>query len=220
MRVLAASSLTDAFNVVAAGFARDGAAGIEVHAGGSSALVSQLDAGIEADVLATADRATMQRAIDAGLIAGRTRVFATNHLEIAVAAGNPKRIATLADLARPGVLVSVAAADVPAGAYARQALASAGVELRAATEEANVRAVLTKVILGEVDAGIVYASDLASAAQGVEGVAIAAEHDVRASYHVAVVTRAGNPAGAARFIDALMSADGRAVLRRFGLGVP
>src|SRR2546429_2709389 len=127
---------------------------------GTQTLTSQLTQGAEADVFASADAAHMATLQNAGLIAGTSRVFAHNRLEIAVAKGNPKGIHSLADLARNGLVVVLADPSVPAGKYAQQALTNAGVTIRPASLELQVTAVLTKVSLGEADAGIVYVSDV------------------------------------------------------------
>ncbi|MGI8794738.1 MAG: molybdate ABC transporter substrate-binding protein [Acidimicrobiales bacterium] len=220
LTIMAASSLTDACNGTAAGFAGDTGIKVRVEIGGSAELVARRRAGAEGDVLATADEATMATAIKAGLVDGTPEVFATNRLAIVVAAGNPLGITGLADLTRPGLVVAMAAAEVPLGRYGREALAKAGVaDLSPATEETSARGVLTKMLLGEADAGIVYASDVASAPSRVEGVAIPDEHNIVARYPMAILN-SGRSADASRFIDFVRSAKGKTTLEQFGLGLP
>ncbi|MEJ7801364.1 MAG: molybdate ABC transporter substrate-binding protein, partial [Ilumatobacter sp.] len=158
--VLAASSLVDAFDRIEAEFeAAHPGVDIVVSAGGSSTLVAQLTDGAPADVLATADLETMARAEAAATIARRPRVFAQNSMVIAVEVGNPLGVMSVADLGRVPVVV-LAAAEVPAGAYAAAVLDCEGVELVVASYEQNVRAAASKVALGEADAAIVYRTDI------------------------------------------------------------
>lgn len=217
--VLAASSLVDVFDALADALTdRDGPA-LAVSPGGSAQLVAQLEAGAPADVLATADDATMARARRSGAVKGEAAVFATNRLVIAVPRGNPARITALADLARDGVVVSLAAPEVPAGAYARDVLDRANVSVRPATAEQSVRAVLTKVVLGEVDAGLVYATDIGAAGGKVEALTIPDAANVEVRYLVATVRRDPAPQ-VAGVIDALLGSEGRSLLRRLGFGPP
>lgn len=182
---------------------------------GTQTLVSQLTQGAPADVFASADVAHMTAMQSDGLIAGTPRVFAHNKLEIAVEKGNPKGIHTLADLSRPGIVLVLADQSVPAGKYAQQALARAGVTVHPASLEAQVTAVLSKVALGEADAGIVYVSDVVTSGH-VEGVPIADAQNVVADYPIAALKGAHDATAADTFIAFLMSADGQAVLKAAG----
>jgi molybdate transport system substrate-binding protein len=219
--VLAAASLTDAFTALGERFeaAHPGAA-VVLSFAGSQSLATQIIQGVPADVVASADVAQVQRVAAAGLVRGRTATFATNRLAIAVEAGNPRGVSGLADLADPGLVLVLAAPEVPAGRLAARALAAAGVEVTPASLEVDVRAVLAKVELGEADAGIVYASDLVTAGPSVEGVDVPEAADVRASYPIAVLAEAPNPAGAAAFVALVLSAEGQAVLAQHGFGRP
>ena len=156
--VMAASSLTD---VVESVF--DSSERVTPVIAGSSTLAAQLAAGAEADVLMTADAATMQRAVAEGSVRGEPVLIATNSLVLATATGNPGRVSGLADLARRELLVGLCAGEVPCGALARQALDEAGIAPSVDTLEPNVRALVAKISLGELDAGLVYVTDARAA---------------------------------------------------------
>jgi len=182
---------------------------------GSQTLTSQLTQGAHADVFASADMAHMKTVLDAGLVSGQPTVFAHNRLEIAVQRGNPKGIHTLADLARPGIVVVLADASVPAGKYAQQALTKAGVTVKPASLELMVTAVLSKVALGDADAGIVYVSDVVTSGQ-VDGVAIPDDDNIIANYPIAKLKDSTSAAAADRFIHFLLSGQGQVVLAAAG----
>ena len=214
--VLAASSLTDAFNELGRQFqaAHPGIA-ISFSFGASSTLAQQVNAGAPADVLATADEPTMQTAVTGGSVSA-PMVFAHNRLALLVAKGNPKNIRTLADLARPGLVVVLCAAEVPCGRFGLQALAKAGVKVTPASLEANVRGVVSKVTLGEADAGIVYVSDVRVAGDKTDGVTIPDAQNVLAAYPIATVKAAKNAPLANAFVAYVRSADGQQVLAKAG----
>jgi molybdate transport system substrate-binding protein len=182
---------------------------------GTQTLTSQLTQGAEADVFASADTSHMTALQDAGLIDGTPRVFAHNRLQIAVAKGNPKGIHSLADLARSGLVVVLADPSVPAGKYAKQALAKASVVVRPASLELQVTAVLNKVALGEADAGIVYVSDIVTSGK-VDGVAIPDSQNVIADYPIAALKNARNKATADSFMSFVLSPDGQSILKAAG----
>jgi molybdate transport system substrate-binding protein len=221
LTVFAASSVTDAFTK-AGNSLKERYPGTDFvfNFGSSSTLATQIANGAPADVFASADELNMQKVVDAKLIDGTPSVFASNRLAIAVASGNPKGIASLADLARPGLVVILAAPTVPAGKYAIDSLAKAGVKLTPASQELDARSVLNKVALGEADAGIVYATDVLSAGTRVNGVEIPERHQVVARYPIAVVTGASNAALARAFVDYLQSDEGRRLLAVFGFREP
>lgn len=215
--VFAASSLTDAFTK-AANDLRGRYAGTDYvfNFGSSSTLATQIGNGAPADLFASADELNMQKVVDAKLNDGTPSVFASNRLAIAVAPGNPKHVSGLADLARPGLVVVLAAPTVPAGKYALDSLAKAGVKATPASQELDARSVLNKVALGEADAGIVYVTDVLSAGTRVSGVEIPEQHQVVARYPIAVVIGAKNPALARVFLDYLVSDEGQQLLTGFG----
>jgi molybdate transport system substrate-binding protein len=221
VNVFAAASLTDAFTQAGDEFTRTNTrVRFVFNFGSSSTLATQITNGAPADVFASADEANMQKIVDAMLTDGTPTVFATNRLAIAVASGNPKKIASLADLARSDVLLVLAAPTVPAGKYALDALSKAGVTVRPASQEVDVRAVLNKVSLGEADAGIVYVTDVMSAAGRVTGVNIPDQQQVVGRYPVAVVKDSRNTALAHRFVDYLVSPAGQSTLAEFGFSKP
>jgi len=174
---------------------------VELNFAGSPTLVQQIQQGAPADVFASADEANMQKLVESGQVAGAPRLFAGNQLQIVVSVGNPKHIASLADLAKPGLVIALCGPTVPCGRYANEAFAKAGVAAPAASQELDVKAVLTKVSLGEADAGVVYVTDVRAAAGKVEGVDIPESSNVIARYPIAVVKNAPNAAAAAAFID-------------------
>lgn len=217
--VFAASSLQPAFGRIASRFGERKQTAVSFNFAGSQTLTAQIQQGAVADVFASADVDHMTTLEKARLIDGPTEVFARNRLEIAVAHGNPKGIHSLADLARPGMVVVLADPSVPAGKYAQQALARAGVTVHPKSLELQVTGVLSKVALGEADAGIVYVSDVATSGN-VDGVAIPSSQNVIASYPAAVVTGAPNPTGARAFLDFLLSTDAQQLLNEAGFQGP
>ena len=216
--VFAAASLTESFRQLGADFHRaHPAATVEFNFNGSPTLVTQIEQGAPADLFASADQANLDRVTEAGLAGGPPVVFAHNQLEIVVARGNPRHIGGLADLARPGLLVVLAGPTVPAGRYAAQALQAAAVRVTPVSEETDVKSVVSKVALGEADAGIVYRTDVSAAGSSVSGVPIPARYNVVATYPAVVLKGAANPVAARAFLDYL-SGPGQATLARFGFG--
>jgi molybdate transport system substrate-binding protein len=214
--VHAAASLTDAFGDVADAFtlANPGTA-VELNLAGSQALREQILAGAPGDVYASANTANMDQVVDAGA-AEDIVIFARNALEIAVPAGNPAGVDGLDDLGDDDLLIGLCAAEVPCGDFGRRALDAAGVTAAPDTEEPDVRSLLTKVAAGELDAGLVYRTDVAAADAGVEGVAVPDEVNVVADYPVAVLTDAGAPAVARAFVDFVLSPEGQEILASWG----
>jgi len=213
--VFAASSLKPAFDKIAVQLlANDNIVAMFAYAG-TQTLVSQLTQGAPADVFAPADVAHMTTLQSANLISGQSKIFAHNSLEIAVAKGNPKGIHSLADLARPGLVVVLADPSVPAGKYAAQALKNAGVTVHPASLELQVTGVLSKVSLGEADAGIVYVSDIVTSG-AVDGVAIPDAQNVVADYPIAIMSSTQNRGEAETFINLVLSAEGQAILKTAG----
>ncbi len=215
LHVLAAASLRESFTAIGNRFTRDHK---RVHVtfefAASSALVRELHEGAPADLLATADNSTMQQAVTAH-DAASPHLFAHNLLEIVVPKGNPREVAGLADFARLPV-VALAAPSVPVGKYAAEAFGRAGLPVPPASQEPDVRGVLTKVELGEADAGIVYVTDARVAGDKVTTIQIPPEHNVVASYYAATAQQTRHRKEAAAFVAAVTSAAGQRTLEGFG----
>lgn len=219
IRVFAAASLTASFQAIAAAYEQHHPGQkVELHFAGSPQLVLQLREGAAADVFASADQPNMQKVVDGQLTAAAPVEFARNELAIVVAAGNPKQVRGLADLARADLKVALCALDVPAGKYARQVLAAQKLTVASVSDEPSVKAVVGKVKLGEVDAGVVYATDCK--VEGVVGVAVPAAQNVVASYPIAALARGANRAGGEAFVAFVRSEAGRALLRQHGFVLP
>lgn len=219
--VFAAASLTESFTVLADRF-EDRHPGVSVRLifDGSSKLAQQLTEGAAADVLASADEKNMDKVVRAGRIAGSPTVFATNTLTAVVEPGNPKRITGFADLASPGMVVIRCARQVPCGAATDEVERRTGVRLSPASEEPDVKAVLTKVVTGEADAGLVYVSDAVAAAGKVDRVDIPEARHAVNSYPIARVRDSAQPALAREFLDLVLGPEGQRELRQAGFGAP
>ncbi len=220
--VLAASSLTDVLEPIAAAFeaAHDGV-DVALSFDGSDRLAIQILEGAPADVFVSADAGTTSSLTDAGRTSGEVVTVATNRLQIAVPAGNPLGVRGLADLGPGGRAPTIALCQVsvPCGAYAAEAFARAGLPVPPATEEESVRGVLTKVRVGEVDAGIVYVTDVLGTTD-LAGVDLPPDQQVGAAYPATVLSDAPNPRAAATFVDFLASDEAREIFERFGFGAP
>ncbi len=218
--VFAAASLTESFEQLAAEF-EAAHPGVEVALsfGGSATLASQILEGAPADVFAAADEATMQRVADADATAGEPQVFATNVLALAVPAGNPGGVTGLADLADDDLAIALCAPEVPCGAAAATVLDAAGITAAPDTLEQDVKAVLTRLVLGEADAGLVYRTDVVAAGDAVEQVEAEGTDAAVNAYPIAPVGRAES-ATAREFIAFVRSDAGQGVLADAGFGAP
>lgn len=220
MVVFAAASLTDAFTALGNAFDDSGRRfGIEFNFAGSSSLREQILAGAPADVFASANPPNMSALVDAGEASAPTN-FAANRLQIAVPPGNPAGVTSLADLADEDRLVGLCAEEVPCGAFARQALERAAVVASVDTNEADVRALLTKIEAGELDVGIVYRSDVRAAGAAVVGIDIPTEINVVATYPIAVLTGSRHYREAEAFVAFVRSPEGQGILASFGFERP
>jgi len=217
--VFAAASLTAAFTELGDAFtAANPDVEVTFNFAGSSDLVAQISDGAPVDVFASADLANMSKLADAGLAAGEPATFATNTAEIVVEPGNPLDIAGVADLADSDLIVVLCAPEVPCGAYAEQVVANAGTTVTPSSYEENVKAVVTKVTLGEADAGIVYRTDVIAAGDAAQGVPIPDDINVVAEYPIALVSDAPNAAGAQAFIDFVLGPAGQGIVAAYGFG--
>ena len=231
MTVFAASSLTDAFREVGTAFeAKYPGTTVSFNFAASSALAVQINEGAPADVYASADTNQMKNVSDNGHVEEPV-AFARN-TPVVVVPKHDSPVADFADLAKPGVRLVLAASEVPIGRYARQILMNASgtagvssdfsdqVLANLKSNEANVRAVLTKVQLGEADAGIVYKTDVGAAAGDISTVEIPEQYNVVATYPLAVVKDAKNHEGAVAFVDFVRSDEGQAILAKYGFVRP
>ncbi|MEV0121457.1 molybdate ABC transporter substrate-binding protein [Streptomyces sp. NPDC050703] len=218
LTVLAASSLTDVFATAEKAYEKEHpGTDITVSAAGSQELAAQVEQGSPADVLVTADTTTMD-----GLAAetGDPRVIARNRLVIATREGNPDEVGTLKDLADPELRVVLADDTVPVGRYAKQVLDRQKIAVRPVSKEANVRSVLSKVELGEADAGIVYRTDAATAPGKVDAVEIPDAQNAVASYPAATLKGSRNADAAAAFVKWLGGPEAQKILRDGGFQKP
>jgi molybdate transport system substrate-binding protein len=214
--VLAASSLTNGFTALGKEFqtAYPGTT-VKFSFGSSATLEQQIAQGAPADVFASADQANMQKLTKANENAGAPQNFVKNKLEIAVEKGNPKHIATLADLAKSGVVVVLCDPSVPCGKFGDQVLANAKVKVTPKSREINVKATLTKVEVGEADAAIVYVSDVASAGGKVDGVTIPDTVNVLTTLPIVTVKGSQN-AALANAWDGYVVAHSSELVSQFG----
>ena len=215
--VFAAASLTASFNALGTSFqtANPGVT-VKFNYAGTPTLVAQIEQGAPADVFASADTTNMDKLTADGFTMDASKVFAHNQLEIVVAPGNPKGITALADLAKPGVIYITEAPTVPAGKYSLQALVSAGVRVTPKSLETSVSAVISKIELGEADAGIVYTTDVTAAGTKVRGVPIPSAYNVIATYPMVAVKGSTNMVVANAFIVYVLSTKGQSTLATFG----
>ncbi len=225
LTVFAAASLTEPFTEIGKRL-ESSHPGLKVtyNFGGSQALRTQLEQGAHADVFASADAAQMDQAKQSGVAQGDSPIFVKNRLIVVTPKNNKIKIATFCDLAQPGVKLDLANAKVPVGNYSRQAIKKADAacgadfEQRAlkniVSEEENVKQVVTKVQLGEADAGIVYVSDVSpKVSNEVQTVAIPDAYNQIATYPIALTKEVKNRAAAEAFLAFVLSAEGQAILK-------
>jgi molybdate transport system substrate-binding protein len=218
IKVFAAASLTAAFNKIGQDWtAANPNAKVTFNFAGSQALATQIQQGAPADVFASADTTNMGKVSSQ---ADTPKNFASNLLQIIVAKGNPTGVKGLSDLSKPDLKVVLAAPDVPAGKYAQQALGARHVTVRPVSLEDNVKAVVTKISLGEADAGIVYVTDVTAGGDKVEGVDIPNSQNVPATYPIAVLKASSHQAQAQSFMNMVLSDQGQQVLKSFGFLPP
>ncbi|KAA2266157.1 molybdate ABC transporter substrate-binding protein [Solihabitans fulvus] len=219
--VFAAASLTETFTKLGKDFeAANKGATVKFSFGASSALAQQINSGAPADVFASASPTNMKQVSDAGAVTDKPTTFVRNRLEIAVPKGNPGKITGLADFAKPEHKTALCAEQVPCGAAAKQVFAAAGVTPKPVTLEQDVKATLTKVQLGEVDAALVYRTDVQAAGDKVEGIDFPESAKVVNDYPLAVLAKAPNSAAAKAFVAYVLSDKGRAVFTKAGFDTP
>lgn len=218
INVFAAASLTDSFQAIADAFTAEHP-GVDVvfNFGGSSGLATQIVEAAPADVFAAASPATMTTVTDAALTDGDPVDFATNVLEIAVASGNPGSITGLDDFAKADKTIALCAVEVPCGAAAATLFEAAGITPSVDTYEQDVKSVLTKVELGEVDAGIVYVTDVRAAGEKIDGIEV---DSAPVNYPIATLSGSTNKEAAKAFVDFVRSDKGQSILKAAGFGAP
>ena len=214
--VFAAASLTESFNDLQTTL-KTSTPGLSItySFAGSGALVTQVEQGAPADVIATADLSSMKRLTDAGLVEA-TITFARNRLEILVEPGNPKGITGLSDLARTDIKLVVGDETVPFGKFTAQALQAAGVTVEPVSKEPDVKSAVAKVTSGEADVTVVYVTDVNAAGAKGQGVEIPDAQNVIAEYPIAIVKATDDHAAAAAFVDAVVKGRGQPALASHG----
>ena len=220
VNVFAAASLTDAFRQIADEVEQaNPGLSVVLNVGASSALAQQIVSGAPADVFAAASPATMTTVTDAGE-ATAPRVFARNRLQIAVPADNPGGVTGLADFADRDRTFALCAAEVPCGAAAAAVFAEAGIRAAPDTLEQDVKAALSKVVLGEVDAALVYRTDVLAAGSKVRGIGFPEAEQAASDYLLATLTPASNASGAEAFAAYVRSSEGQRILAKAGFDLP
>ena len=228
LNVFAAASLKESFNMIAAKYTRAHPnITVKLNLAGSQILEQQVASGAPADVFASADQTTMQKAVDAGLV-GNSQVFVKNRLTVIIPAANPGNINTLKDLSRKGVMIDIGAPPVPAGKYSLQVLAKMAqssnygpayenaVKANFVSQETDVKAVVNKVQLGEVDAGFVYVTDVTAAVSNkIKMIDIPDNFNVIAQYPIAVTKSSAHSNDARAFVQYILSPEGQAVLQQY-----
>ncbi|MFD0557252.1 molybdate transport system substrate-binding protein [Stackebrandtia endophytica] len=215
--VFAAASLTEVFTDLGERFEADNpGTTVNFSFAGSSGLAQQILGGAPADVFASAATTNMDQV--SAETASAPRVFATNELEIAVPPGNPGDVTGLADFADPDLTIAICEASVPCGQAATAAFEAAGITPQPDTLERDVKAVVTKVVLGEVDAGLVYRTDVLAA--DVTGITFPESAHARNDYPIATLKTASHPNLAESFVEYVLSEVGHEVLSAAGFTTP
>lgn len=221
LTVFAAASLNETFTELGTQFETDNpGVTVKLNFGASSDLAQQIVNGAPADIFASASDATMKTVTDASLTGAAPTIFATNVLEIATVPGNPKGIATFADLAQPDLKVVVCAPQVPCGAAAEKIEKATGVTLTPVSEEPDVKSTLGKVTSGDADAGLVYVTDVTSAKDTVQGVPFPEAQQAVTNYPIATLKDAPQAELAGAFQELVTGEAGQKALEAVGFGAP
>jgi molybdate transport system substrate-binding protein len=219
--VFAAASLNGAFGKIGEQFEHEHpGVTVKFNYAGSSSLATSIKQGAKADVFASANTQNMSAVTGDNLATGTPEVFARNQLEIMVGKGNPMKITSVDNLTNPAVKVAVCAPAVPCGSYSKDIFAKAGVTVKPVSEETSVTGVVTKVSLGEADAGIVYVTDVKAAGDKVSGVPIPADQNVVADYPMVELKDAPNSSAATAFMAYVNGQAGQQVLASYGFLQP
>ena len=219
--VFAAASLKKSFTEIGERFKTENpGTSVEFNFAGSSDLVTQLTQGATADVFASADTKNMDKAAQEGLLGKGPVNFASNTLVIAVAPGNPRKITSFADLAKPDLSVVTCAPQVPCGSATQKVEQATSVTLNPVSEESSVSDVLNKVTTGQADAGLVYVTDAKGAGDKVTAVPFPESADAVNTYPIAVLKQSENPDLAANFVDLVTAEGGQEILSQAGFAKP
>lgn len=218
--VSAAASLTEAFMAVGKRFEEANPdVTVQFNFAGSSTLSRQIIQGAPADVFASANPMQMQAVTDGGDAAGQPTVFVANTLQVVVPAGNPAGVTSLADFGKQDLNIALCAEQVPCGALSQTVFETAGVTPSPDTLERDVKAVLTKVALGEADAGLVYRTDVTTADErDVEGIDLPEAAEAVNEYPIVTLANGPNAEAGQAFVDYVLSDEGQAVLEDYGFG--
>jgi molybdate transport system substrate-binding protein len=221
LTVFAAASLTGVFTDLGNRLKVDNPGlSVRFNFAGSPALAAQLTQGAPADVFASANEAQMKVVTDARLQAQDPAIFTENVLEIAVPKNNPGHVTGLADFAKPELTLAICAPEVPCGAAATKVFQASGIKAVPDTEEEDVKAAVTKVQLGEVDAALVYATDVQAAGSAVKGIPFPEAEQAVNKYPICSLKAAPNPKAARAFLDLVRSAAGQKTLTAAGFRTP
>ncbi len=232
LTVYAAASLTGAFGEIGKAFQAANTGKVIFNFAGSQALRAQIEQGAKTDLFASADANNVILLETQGLVVGAPAIFAHNRLIVIAPKSNPAGIKELRDLAKPGLKLDIADAGVPVGSYTLQVLDNLSVDVaygtdfksrvlaRVVSKENDVKQVVSKVALGEADAGIVYATDAQATIDKLTTIEIPDQFNVIASYPVAMIKGSSSPTLAQKFIDAVLSTQGQAILRKYGFAQP
>ena len=219
--VSAAASLSDAFSDIETAFeSAHPEFDVLLNLAGSAALREQILEGAPADVFASANPEVMADVVEAGGVDGSPHVFAANTMVMAVPGGNPGGVIGLGDFEREALFVGLCAQSVPCGSLARQVLLDANVEPSVDTNEPDVRALLLKIGLAEIDLGMVYVTDAVAAASTVDAIPVPPQNAVSTLYPIARLVAAPNPDGGDAFIRFVVSDQGAEILEGHGFVIP
>jgi molybdate transport system substrate-binding protein len=218
--VFAAASLTGSFTKLGQQFeAAHPGDTVKFSFGPSSGLATEITTGAPADVFASASPKNMGTVVAAG-DASNPQDFAKNTAEIAVPPGNPAKVASVTDLAKPSVKVALCQPQVPCGVVAAAVFKNAGITVKPVTLEPDVKSTLTQVELGNVDAGVVYVTDVLAAGAKVTGITIPANDNASTLYPIAAISNSKHLSVAQQFVTYVLSSAGQQVLAAAGFEKP
>jgi molybdate transport system substrate-binding protein len=218
--VFAAASLMGTFTQLGKQFddAHPGDA-VKFSFGPSSGLATQITSGAPADVFASAAPANMKTVVTAG-DASNPENFAKNEMEVAVPPSNPAKVGSVHDLAKSSVKVALCQPQVPCGVVASEVFKNTGITVKPVTLQPDVKSVLTQVELGNVDAGMVYVTDVMAAGSKVKGFKIPASENASTLYPIAAISNSKNKSEAQAFVSYVLSPAGQKVLGAAGFEKP